>query len=217
MKKRAFLIYEIIVLFLMIAGIVYYRPPALTYISLIISMVVMLLQSKVNRYAFFVGAINSVLYSVAYTKMQLYATALHALAFSCPLQFVTFFNWNRNTNKNKTELREMTTKTRLKTIGIMVGGFLILYLIFYKMNSQYLLLDNCISILGSVTAVVCMLCFKEYIFLQILCNIFSFVTFVMMLDTDPSRIIWVINYTNAIICSCMAFKNMNLSKKTRSA
>lgn len=215
MKRRTFLIYEIIILSLMIAGIICYRPPVLTYISLLISMAVMFLQSKVNRYAFLVGALNSILYAVAYVKMQLYATALYALAFSCPLQLITFFNWNRYTNENRTRLREMPLKIRLKTLVCIVGGFVLFYVIFRKMNSQYLFWDNCISVLGIITSIICMLRFKEYIFLQILCSMVSLLTFMTMLESDPSRIIWVVNYINAIISSCTAFKNMKLSKEAK--
>lgn len=215
MKRRTFLIYEIIVLSLMIAGIICYRPPVLTYISLLISMAVMFLQSKVNRYAFLIGALNSILYAVAYVKMQLYATALYALAFSCPLQLITFFNWNRYTNENRTRLREMLLKTRFKTLACIVGGFVLFYIIFRKMNSQYLFWDNCISILGIITSIICMLRFKEYIFLQILSNMVSLLTFITMLESDPSRIIWVVNCINAIISSCIAFKNMKLNKEPK--
>lgn len=208
-EKLISVLYEFMIFSLLAAGIFYYKPSIFLYIPLLVSVVIMFFQSKVNRFAFLIGGINAVLYAVSYVKMSLYSTALYALVISCPLQLMTFFNWNKHTKKNKTELKEMTLKKKTALLLCMIFGFLLLYTVFLKFNSQYLFFDNCISVLGIVASVLCLLRFKEYIFLQILCNAISLVTFLIMIKNEPSRIIWVINSANAVISSCVALKNMN--------
>lgn len=211
--KIASLLYEAVVFLLMLAGILYYRPSVFSYIPLLVSVVVMLLQAKVNRYAFLLGAANSILYAVAYVKMSLFATALYALLVSCPLQVATFLNWKCHTAKNKTALKHMANRRRLLLLFCMLGGFAILYAIFLAFDSQYLLLDNAITVLGIAASVLCLLRFSEYAFLQIATNGIMLVTFLLMLKTDPSRIIWAINSANAVISSCLALKNMKKERK----
>lgn len=194
---------------LIVIEIIHYKPSPLLFIPLLVSAFVMFLQSRVNRYAFVVGAINSVLYAIAYVKMSLYATALYAVFVSCPLQVMTFVNWNRYTNQNKTKLRKMSVKSRIRLFGGMLAVWLLLYMIFSKLDSRYLLLDNSVAVLGAICTVLCTLRFKEYTFLQILTNIISFVTYLMMLEAEPSRIIWVISSANAIVCTSLAWINMN--------
>ena len=169
----------------------------------------MLLQSRVNRYAFIVGAINAILYAIAYMKMSLHATALYAILVSCPMQVMIFVNWSRYTNQRETKLRKMSVKSRVELFGGMLAGWLLLYMIFSGWNSQYLLLDNSVAVLGTISTVLCALRFKEYTFLQILTNAISFTTYLMMVEAEPSRIIWVISSVNAIVCTWLAWSNMN--------
>lgn len=209
------LLYEAVVFLLMLTAILIYRPAVFLYIPLLVSVVVMLLQARVNRYAFLVGAINSLLYAVAYVQMSLYATALYAAVVSCPIQLLTFFNWQRHTQKSRTTLRSMTGKTRALTAAAMVGGFLLLYLVFFSLGSEYLLLDNIITILGVVSSILCLLRYSEYVLLQIVSSIVSLCTFLLMLKSDPSRIIWVINSTNTMISACVAWRNIKMQKRKK--
>jgi len=207
-EKLSFYVFWISFLLIVIA-VIHYKPHPFLFIPLLVSAVIMFLQSRVNRYAFIVGAINAVLYAIAYMKMSLYATALYSLLVSCPMQVMIFVNWSRYTNQRKTKLRNMSVKSRVKVFGGMFAIWLLLYIIFSELDSKYLLLDNSIAVLGTISTVLCALRFKEYTFLQILTNTSSFVTYLLMVGTDPSRIIWVIKSANAIVCTWLAWSNMN--------
>jgi len=194
---------------LIIAGIIYFRPEPLMFLPVIISALVMFLQSRVNRYAFFVGAINAVLYTIAYIKMSLYATAAYALLVSGTLQVLTFINWSKHTDKNETEIKSMTWSLRIKLLTGMALMWSLIYLVFKQFNSEYLILDSGITVLGIIATILCTLRFKEYIAFQILTKISSFITYALMVSTDPSRIIWLISATNGIICSIIAILSIN--------
>ena len=214
-EKLSYYIFGISFL-LIVVEIIHYKPSPFLFLPLLVSAFVMFLQSRVNRYAFVVGAINSVLYAVAYVKMSLYATALYALLTSCPLQIITFVNWNRYTKQSKTELRRMSGKSRIKLFGGMLAVWVLLYMIFSGLNSQYLLLDNSNAVLGMITTILCTLRFKEYTLLQIFTGIIGMLTYLMMLDEDPSIIIWVIQTANSIVCTLLAWVNMNEKESTQS-
>ncbi len=185
-----------------------FRPSFFLWAPILVSAVVMYLQSKVNRFAFAVCAFNAILYTVAYIQMSLYATALYAILVSFPLQLTIFFNWTKHTNKQKTELRYLSSKKRITLLVGMLAGWLILYIIFKSLHSQYLLFDNFLAILGLVCTVLCALRYKDYIVLQIFNNIISLCLYLMMLKDDPSKIIWLISATYATICSSIAFYRM---------
>lgn len=207
------LIYILTIFLLMSISIICYKPSIFLCIPLLVSPAVMFLQTKVSRYAFMLGAINSILYAIAYAKMTLYATASYSVLVSFPLQLATFFNWSHHTQKRKTDLKQMSHLTLLITVMIIIGGVVLLCMIFSRLNSQYLFFDNCITILGIAATILCMLRYREYTILQILCNSISLIMFFIMLSDDPSKIIWIINASNAVICSYLALKKARNHKK----
>ena len=211
-KDYSIYIFRISMIFI-IAGVIYYKPPVFLFLPLLVSTFVMFLQSKVSRYAFLIGALNSILYGIAHIMQTLYSTALYALMVSFPLQFLTFLNWSKNTVGNKTQLRQMSTKIRLTILGCIVVVWGLVFVIFSVLNSKYLLLDISISVMGLLATILCTLRFKEYIFPQLLSNTISFCTYVLMLKEEPSTIIWVINAANALMCSILAWINMNYREK----
>lgn len=87
-----------------------YSQSILKIIPLYISIVVMLLQLRVNRYAFLLGGINSVLYAAVYFYYALYGSAFYAITVSFLMQIATFINWGRHSYKK--------TATVFKTMGI---------------------------------------------------------------------------------------------------
>ena len=193
---------------LIIAGILYYKPSAFLFLPILVSVFVMFLQSRVSRYAFLAGAINSILYAIAYTMQTQYSTALYAFLVSFPLQFLTFLSWSKKTTDNKTELRQMSTKVRISVFGGMAVLWGLLLVIFSVLNSRYLLMDNAITVVGNVSTILCALRFKEYVFTQLLSGAIMVCTYVLMIREDPSAVIWVISNANSLICTALAWFNM---------
>lgn len=205
------LVYVFVIYILMIINIIRYKPSAFLYIPLFASVLVMLLQARVSRYAFLAGGINSVLYMISYIKMSLYAMAIYSISVSFPLQMITFFNWKHHTEKNETNLRKMSGRIRLIVFCGITLGFLLLYVFF--LNSRCNFLDYCVSVFGIITSILCMLRFKEYAFVQIISNSISLGMFLVMTKNEPSRIIWVINSMNSLFSSFMALININKRKE----
>ena len=193
------------------SAIIFKQSP-LHILPMFISLVVLFLQSKVNRYAFLLGAANSCLYGVAYIYRTLYSSAASAILLSFPIQVLTFINWNRRTEKQSgskvTELKLMSGKMRLALGGATALGWGLLYVIFASLGSPYILLDNTVTILGIVTMVLCALCYIEYAPLQLAGNLVSVVLNITMIPDSAENIAWLINSIYASICTAAAYYAM---------
>ena len=105
-------------------------------LPLYISVLVMLLQSFANRYAFLLGAANSLLYAGVYAVFGLYAMALYALLVSCPLQIATFVRWSRRRYGSSTYLKKLSLR-QLAVLATALGAvWLLLYGLFSALGSR---------------------------------------------------------------------------------
>lgn len=178
-------------------------------VPLYVSLVIMLLQSKANRYAFLLGGLNALLYTLVNVYVGLYAMALYALLVSCPLQFITFINWSKKPYGSSTEFKKLS----LKKIGILVlaslAVWLLLLAIFSWFGSSYLILDNTITLIGIVTTILCSFSYIDYAYLQAVGNVASVLLYAQMLDTKPIQITYLIYNVYALVCSLRALLKMN--------
>lgn len=192
---------------ILVLAIVYEQSP-IQILPMFVSLVVMFLQARVNRYAFLVGGINSCLYAVAYILRTLYSSAAYALLVSFPLQILTFINWNKRTDKDTeervTDLRLMSGKARLLWAVATVVGWGALYLIFSAFGSKYMLLDNTATLLGIVTTVLCAMCYIEYAPLQLISNVVTVILNASMIADAPENITWLINSVYGTVCTAVA-------------
>ena len=189
-------------------GIIFKTHP-IQVIPLCISCFVMLLQARVNRFAFLLGGLNSIIYTFASISMKLYASAASALLMSFPLQIITFINWNKNTKDGVTETKKLSTKNRLWLFGGMVGLWGLLFAVFMGLDSPYMLLDNTATVLGVVTTVLCMVRYSEYAILQLVGSCISLSTYIVMTLDDISNIVWIIYTAYSLVCTAIAFITMN--------
>ena len=186
-----------------------FKIPLWDFLPLVISVSVLFMQTGINRYAFILGGINSCLYAVANIRMTLYVSAAYALLVSFPLQIITFLLWQKNTERGKTKTKNLSTKGRLVLFGTMVVGWVLLYGIFSIFNSEYLVLDNTIAILGIVGSVLCLLRYSEYSVLSLLSTPFNIYLYTVMTISDPSRVVWLIFNVYSLVCNVTTFIRMN--------
>ena len=188
---------------------IFFQPPLLQLLPLYISLIVMLLQTKANRFGYLVGAGNSVLYAIAYFSLHLYGSAIYAISVSFPLQIITFIRWRKRAYGHSTVLRRLSGKQRLvwSMGGIAVWG--ILYATLSDCGSAYLILDNTVTVIGIASTIGSLLALIEFPFLQIASSIVSCVLYSMMLQEKPSQITYLIYAVYCLICSIISFVYMN--------
>lgn len=186
-----------------VAGIVY-EQSFLRIMPLYVSLVISMLQTKVNRFALLLGGVNSVLYGVVYIYYKLYGAAFSALLFSCPIQLLTFIRWNKNKRGNSTELRRMTNKQRILLFAgvavLSVGMSVVLPLL----GSEYVVLDSITTLLGIAIYFLTMFAFVEYTVLMLVNCALTVVLYITMLGGAPDTATYLIYSVYSFICVAFA-------------
>ncbi|MBQ2847284.1 MAG: nicotinamide mononucleotide transporter [Clostridia bacterium] len=190
---------------LITAAGIYFNQSFLRILPLYISLVVGLLQSRVNRYACLVGSINSLLYGVVYFYYGLYGSFFSAVLFSFPIQLLTFIRWNKNKWEHSTVLCKLTAKQRiLLTVGF-IAALIAMWVILPLIGSQYVFLDSLTNLLGIVIYFLTMFAFVEYTFLMIINGIIGIALYVQMLGETPEMTTYLIYSVYSFICIVIAF------------
>lgn len=207
-KTPMFWIASILLVVIISCGIIFKTHP-IKVLPLCISCFVMFLQARVNRYAFLLGGLNSIIYACSGILMRLYASAASAFFMSFPLQVITFINWSKNTTDGETETKKLGIRARFGLFGGMVALWGVLFVIFAGLGSPYMVLDNTATVLGVVTTVLCMLRYSEYAILQLVGSCISLVTYIVLTVDDISNIVWIIYTAYSLVCIFLAFVTMN--------
>jgi nicotinamide mononucleotide transporter len=186
------------------AGI-YFKQDFLNILPLYNSLVVGMLQSRVNRYANLVGSINSLLYGAVYFYYGLYGSLFSAVLFSFPIQLLTFIRWNKNKWEHSTILRKLTAKQRILLAAGCVAALIITWIVLPLIGSQYVLLDSITNIIGIVIYVLTMFAFVEYTFLMVINGIIGIALYVQILGESPEMTTYLIFSIYSFICIVLAF------------
>ena len=216
-RQNTFLcILEIVTFIAILTTGIYFKQSAWKMLPLFISLVVMFLQAKVNRYAYLLGGLNSVLYAVAYFSMGIRESAMSALLMSFPLQIITFILWQRKTQNNETKLRKLNIWAILGIATAFSLAWVIMYFWFphaENASNFTVLMDTTTTLLGFVTTILTLLRFREYIVTQIVTTPLTLAMHVMiMVSGNIANITYVIYTVYTIICLAMAL--VRIAKQT---
>ncbi len=186
-----------------------YPQNRLSAVPLYVSIIVMLLQMNVNRYAFLLGGINSLLYAAVYFYYGLYGSAFYSITTSFVLQIATFINWGRNSyKKTSTVFKTMGGKKFSIFLVIFVICWITCYYVFKTIGSSHILLDNSIMLLGIVTSLMTMLAYVEWTYLQLLGVIISVILYVGMIRKNPEMAAYLVFAIYSLICTCITLLNV---------
>ena len=169
-----------------------FRQPPYRYLPLCISLMIHLLQSRVSRYAYLLGSLNSILYAAVYVGLGVYASAASALLLSFPLQLCTFFMWRKRADGHATRLRRMRMRGYVLTLLLFAVAWSCLYFVLRALHSTSQILDNTATLLGVLVYVLTMFSFIEYTYLQIVCNVFSILLQVSLLRDHPGQVTYMV-------------------------
>lgn len=187
-----------------VAGI-YFQQNFLRILPLYISLVIALLQSRINRYGNLLGSINSLLYGAVYIHFNLYGSAFSALLFSFPIQLLTFIRWNKNKWEHSTVLRKMTWKQRILLLIGFVGALAALWFVLPLLGSQYVFLDSATTLLGILIYFLTMFAYIEYTFLMFINGVIGIILYITMLRNTPETVTYLIYSVYSFICTVFAF------------
>lgn len=190
---------------LITAAGIHFNQSFLRILPLYISLVIGMLQSRVNRYASLIGSLNSLLYGVVYFYYGLYGSLFSAVLFSCPIQLLTFLRWNKNKWEHSTVLRRLTAKQRILLCAGCVASLIAMWVILPLIGSQYVFLDSLTNMLGIVIYFLTMFAFFEYTFLMIINGVIGIALYIQMLGESPEMTTYLIFSVYSFICIVLAF------------
>ncbi len=202
-KKPVIIIAFLTLIAITVTGIIF-KQTFIKILPLYISLFVMYLNSQLNRYGPLVGALNSLLYTAVYLSYQLYATALYAFLCSFVLQLVTFIRWSRHPYGKTTVFRRMTNKQRISVLLLFAVAWTVMFFILRLSGGAYSLLDDTVSMVGTLSTVLMLLSFVEYTWLNIPNNLITLVLYAAMLKEHPEQITYLVYALYSLVCGTLA-------------
>ena len=207
MKKSKIAIIALTGIAILVAGIVT-KQKFFLMIPLFVSLFVMSFQSEANRLGALIGAMNSVLYTITYICMGVYASAASSFLFSLPLQLMTFFNWKKNAYKKTVIFKKMSTKMRIIFVATGLLAWAILAAVCHHLKYEYAVFDSVNLLFGVVVPVLTMLAYIEYTYLWIVQAVTGLFLNVHMVSNDVSQLTYLIYGAYALYCVICAFINV---------
>lgn len=206
-NKRMYCLLGVTAVLITVTGIMF-KQQFLNILPLYVSLFVGLLQSRVNRLAFFIGGCNSILYAIVYVHFKLYATAAYALLFSTSMQFLTYFLWSRKPSGKATIFKSMKAWQRAAVAGGCIALYAVIWLILRSTDSGYRFFDITGSILGTLCSILTMLAFIEYVPLTIVSQLISVGLYISMMRENPAQVTWLIYILYSLTCQIFALRKV---------
>ena len=187
-----------------VTGILF-RQNLLHILPLYVSLVVGILQSRANRYACLLGGLNSILYTVVYVYLGLYASAGYAILFSFPLQIITFILWSRRKEGESTRFRRLSPLCHLLVLLGFAVSSVALGFVLKAAGSSHRLLDNLSSLMGILITILTMFAFVEYTWLMLPSGLLNIALNIATMQTNPEQITYVVFSVYSMICVTIQF------------
>lgn len=200
-KKRIPLYAGLVVTAILITatGIIF-KQSFLRIMPLYVSLIIMLLQTNVNRYAPLLGGLNSLLYGFVFLYYRVYGQVANAFLVSFPMQIFAFFYWSKNRRGIHPTLKRLTVKQRV--IGSLLFVLLTAGLCFIlaKINGSYIILDSILFILGLIITALNMFAYVEAPFLNIINAVASIILYIRMSLDTPEQLTYLIYSLYSFVC-----------------
>lgn len=197
-------IFELALLFITavliaITGIIF-QQSFLRILPLFISLFVMLLAARVNRYTYLLGGVNALLYALVYWHYGLYASFAYAVLVSSPIQILTFIRWNKKPWGNATVLKRLSNRLRFCIGVVFMISWVLIMGVLNLLDSNYQLLDSSLTLVGILVSILSMLCYMEYAYVNLLTGLLSIILYSLMLKESPEQITYLIFNIYCTIC-----------------
>lgn len=193
---------------LIIISAIFCRMNMFYVLPIVISLFVMAYQSEANRYAVLAGSLNSLVYTAVFISFGIYGSAIQAALISFPIQLITFFKWKKRAYKHTVMFKKMSNPARFILFGFLTAIWIVLSVIFVKMDYQYGVLDSAVTLLGFIGPFLTMLAYVEYTYLSLFSAAFSILLNIQMVANDYTKIPYLIYGIYSAVCMVIAFFNV---------
>ena len=160
-------------------------------------------KGKLSAYLF--GVINCVLYAIISFKAHLYGETMLNALYYVPMQFIGFYIWSKNMNKETNEVKKihMNNKKRLTYAALMILGTIGYGLVLKKLGDAMPFVDSFTTVSSVIAMIISVKMYAEQWWIWILVDIFSvymwFCNFLSGSDNMATLLMWIVYLGNAII------------------
>lgn len=175
-------------------------------------------KGKLSAYVF--GLVNCVLYAIISYKAHLYGETMLNALYYVPMQFIGFYIWSKNMDKETHEVKKihMKNSTRILWLLVMIVATIVYGFILKKLGDAMPFVDSFTTVSSVVAMIVSVKMYSEQWWIWILVDIFSvymwWTNFSAGNDNMATLLMWIIYLGNAIIM-CVKWEKEILKNKKR--
>lgn len=184
---------------------IYWHDTIMGIISATTGVACVVLTGKGKLSAYLFGLINCALYAIISFKAHLYGETMLNALYYVPMQFVGFYIWGKNMNKETLEVKKihMKNKGRLICLFTIVFGTILYGLILKLLGDAMPFVDSFTTVSSVIAMIISVKMFAEQWWIWILVDIFSvymwFCNFLSGSDNMATLLMWIVYLGNAII------------------
>lgn len=184
---------------------IYWKDTIMGIVSATTGVACVVLTGKGKLSAYIFGLVNCVLYAIISYNANLYGETMLNALYYIPMQFVGFYVWNKNMDKEKHEVKKlhMNNITRIKWLLIMIVGTILYGFVLKYLNDAMPFVDSFTTVSSVVAMIVSVKMYSEQWWIWILVDIFSvymwWCNFTIGNDNFATLLMWVVYLGNAII------------------
>lgn len=172
----------------------------INFISAICGILCIFFCSKANMSNFIFAIINTVVYAIYLWYWKIYGTFFLEILFYMPMNFITWFYWNKNKDKEltyKTKSKKLTTKQHILIVVMIIISTLLVHFFlntlagnsWFKLAEKFSLstkiltwIDASTFAIGIIATILELLRFKEQYVWWIITDIFAVLMYILMFD-----------------------------------
>lgn len=205
---------------------IYWQDTFMGIVSALTGVACVICTGKGKLSAYLFGLINCVLYAIISYKAKLYGETMLNALYYVPMQFIGFYIWSKNMNKETNEVNKihMTNKVRLFWLAIMIIATIGYGFILKWMGDAMPFVDSFTTVSSVVAMIVSVKMYSEQWWIWIVVDVFTvymwLVNFIQGSENMATLLMWVVYLANAIIM-CVKWekeainnsKNINIKKE----
>lgn len=180
-KFDPWIIFLLITAVLVTVSAVLVHQSFIRVMPLYVSVFIMLLMSKANRYAYLIGGLNAISYGFIALYYDIPGSAISAFFVSFPLQIVSFIRWSKSSWKATTVFKKMSLRGRIINVVLITVIWAGYYAVIKALGSASSLIDSMASLLGMYITLLQVLKYSEYTILMIPSGLLSISLYISLI------------------------------------
>lgn len=199
---------------ILISAIVF-KQMVIKVVPLFVSLLVMLLSSRANRFTFLLGAANSVIYIIGYIMEGVYGQVAQAV-FGIVMMLIAYFRWKKDAYGKSTHFRSFSIRGKILLTLVICAAWATASFVLWKMNGTAVVFDGLTMVLGFAVNILNVWGFIEVPFINLIASFMQSIMWVQIIFANgnyAAATYFVSNLYNLYMIARTAIKWCSLYKE----